>query len=216
MARRPQRSRACRCQGRPWQVEGRSPLGSTAGRRARLGHRRFRLALRRPRREGTGRANQRGSLGVEAAEGSPATPTRKFVKWDIDNAWNLPGARDDAAGWTANGTIYNLGGKDGQGDGASCIGRSPAMTGRSPSGSTSTPAMPYGSREVRLRDRLECGHRRRRLRPGRARDQPYNMVRRAEPGTSSSASSARPCPASRSTGRSVSSWATSTRPAPGR
>ena len=62
-------------------------------------------------------ANQRGSLGVEAAEGFPANPDQgKLVKWDIDNAWNLPGARDDAAGWTANGTIYSVGGKDGQGD----------------------------------------------------------------------------------------------------
>ncbi len=62
-------------------------------------------------------ANQRGSLGLEAAEGFPANPDQgKLVKWDIDNAWNLPGARDDAAGWTANGTIYSVGGKDGQGD----------------------------------------------------------------------------------------------------
>ena len=38
-------------------------------------------------------ANQRGSLGVEAAEGFPANPDQgKLVKWDIDNAWNLPGA----------------------------------------------------------------------------------------------------------------------------
>ena len=39
-------------------------------------------------------AVQRGSIGLAAAEGLPDNPDEgKVVKWDIDNAWNLPGAR---------------------------------------------------------------------------------------------------------------------------
>ena len=61
-------------------------------------------------------AVQRGSIGLEAAEGFPENPDQgKVVKWDIDNAWNLPAARDDPAGWTANGTLYVVGGADNEG-----------------------------------------------------------------------------------------------------
>jgi Kelch motif len=61
-------------------------------------------------------AAQRGSIGLEAAEGLPANPEQgKVTKWDIDNAWNLPGARDDAAGWSANGALYAVGGADSTG-----------------------------------------------------------------------------------------------------
>jgi N-acetylneuraminic acid mutarotase len=61
-------------------------------------------------------AAQRGSVGREAAEGLPANPDEgKIIKWDIDNAWNLPGARDDAPGWSANGGLYLVGGADNDG-----------------------------------------------------------------------------------------------------
>jgi N-acetylneuraminic acid mutarotase len=61
-------------------------------------------------------AVQRGSIGLEAAEGFPENPDQgKVTKWDIDNAWNLPGARDDPAGYTANGTLYLMGGSDNDG-----------------------------------------------------------------------------------------------------
>jgi N-acetylneuraminic acid mutarotase len=61
-------------------------------------------------------AAQRGSIGREAAEGFPANPDQgKVTKWDIDNAWNLPAARDDAAGWNANGALYLVGGADATG-----------------------------------------------------------------------------------------------------
>jgi len=61
-------------------------------------------------------AVQRGSIGQEAAEGYPANPDQgKVTKWDGENAWNLPGARDDPAGWNANGTLYVVGGADNDG-----------------------------------------------------------------------------------------------------
>jgi hypothetical protein len=61
-------------------------------------------------------AVQRGTISPEAAEGFPENPDQgKVVKWDIDNAWNLPGARDDPAGYTANGTLYLMGGADPEG-----------------------------------------------------------------------------------------------------
>ncbi len=61
-------------------------------------------------------AVQRGTVGLEAAEGFPENPDQgKVVKWDIANQWNLPAARDDAAGWTANGTLYLVGGADNEG-----------------------------------------------------------------------------------------------------
>jgi hypothetical protein len=61
-------------------------------------------------------AVQRGSLGLEAAEGLEPNPDEgKVVAWDIDNAWNLPGARDDPAGWSANSALYVVGGSDNDG-----------------------------------------------------------------------------------------------------
>ena len=61
-------------------------------------------------------AVQRGTISPEAAEGFPENPDQgKIVKWDIDNAWNLPGARDDPAGYSANGTLYVMGGADTEG-----------------------------------------------------------------------------------------------------
>ena len=61
-------------------------------------------------------AAQRGRLGLEAAEGLEPNPDEgKVVAWDINNAWNLPGARDDAAGWNANAALYLVGGSDNDG-----------------------------------------------------------------------------------------------------
>ena len=61
-------------------------------------------------------AVQIGRIGLAAAEGLPDNPDEgKVTRWDIDNRWNLPGARDDAAGYSANGTIYLMGGADAEG-----------------------------------------------------------------------------------------------------
>jgi hypothetical protein len=61
-------------------------------------------------------AVQRGRLGLKAAEGYPKNPDEgKVVGWDISNAANLPGARDDPAGWSANGALYIVGGADSEG-----------------------------------------------------------------------------------------------------
>jgi hypothetical protein len=61
-------------------------------------------------------AVQRGRLGLEAAEGLEPNPDEgKVVGWDISNDVNLPGARDDPAGWSANGALYVVGGSDNDG-----------------------------------------------------------------------------------------------------
>src|SRR5688572_13833270 len=54
---------------------------------------------------------QRGDLGLEAAEGFPENPDEgKVVVWAVNAAANLPGPRDDATGWSANGSLYAVGG----------------------------------------------------------------------------------------------------------
>ena len=61
-------------------------------------------------------AVQRGSIGLEAAAGLPANPDEgKVTQWAINDAANLPTARDDAAGWSANGILYAVGGADASG-----------------------------------------------------------------------------------------------------
>jgi len=61
-------------------------------------------------------AVQRGAFGKKAAEGLPANPDEgKLIRWDINNAANLPVARTNASGWGANGAIYLAGGNDGGG-----------------------------------------------------------------------------------------------------
>jgi hypothetical protein len=61
-------------------------------------------------------AVQRGAFGKAAAEGLPANPdVGKLIRWDVNNAANLPVARTNAAGWGANGAIYLAGGNDGSG-----------------------------------------------------------------------------------------------------
>ena len=54
---------------------------------------------------------QRGELGLEAAEGFPENPNAgKVVVWATNPAANLPAPRDDATGWSANGSLYAVGG----------------------------------------------------------------------------------------------------------
>ena len=61
-------------------------------------------------------AVQRGSLGLEAAEGLEANPDEgKVVQWAINDAANLPAARSDGAGWSANGALYQVGGASPEG-----------------------------------------------------------------------------------------------------
>jgi hypothetical protein len=61
-------------------------------------------------------AVQRGRFGSEAPEGQPDNPDEgKVIGWDISNDVNLPVARDDAAGWAANGALYLIGGFDASG-----------------------------------------------------------------------------------------------------
>ena len=61
-------------------------------------------------------AVQRGSIGLAAAAGLPENPDEgKVVQWAISDAANLPAARDDAAGWSANGILYAVGGADASG-----------------------------------------------------------------------------------------------------
>jgi hypothetical protein len=59
---------------------------------------------------------QRGDLGLEAAEGFPENPDEgKVVVWAVNPAANLPGPRDDATGWSANGSLYVVGGATAEG-----------------------------------------------------------------------------------------------------
>ena len=61
-------------------------------------------------------AVQRGEFGSEAPEGQPENPDEgKVTQWAINNAANLPVARDDPAGWSANGALYLAGGADNDG-----------------------------------------------------------------------------------------------------
>ena len=61
-------------------------------------------------------AVQRGRLGLAAAEGLPVNEDEgKVLQWAISDAANLPKARSNAAGWSANGTLYSVGGADADG-----------------------------------------------------------------------------------------------------
>lgn len=59
-------------------------------------------------------AVQRGVFGQPAAEGLPENPDEgKVIRWDVNDAANLPAARTNAATWGANGALYLAGGSDG-------------------------------------------------------------------------------------------------------
>jgi N-acetylneuraminic acid mutarotase len=59
---------------------------------------------------------QRGTFGKPAAEGLPANPdVGKLIRWDVNDAANLPAPRANGSGWGANGAIYMAGGNDGSG-----------------------------------------------------------------------------------------------------
>ncbi len=78
-------------------------------------------------------AIQRGEIGLEAAEGFPENPdTGKVVGWAISDTANLPTARDDPAGWTANGTLYVVGGSDASGPQPELYWAIPSATGDLP------------------------------------------------------------------------------------
>ena len=60
-------------------------------------------------------AVQRAEFGLPALAGLPANPSAgKVVRWAVSNSANLPVARTNASGWSANGTIYLVGGSDGK------------------------------------------------------------------------------------------------------
>jgi len=59
-------------------------------------------------------AVQRAEFGLKAIEGLPVNPDEgKVVKWAVNDAANLPVARTEASGWSANGALYLVGGTDG-------------------------------------------------------------------------------------------------------
>lgn len=59
---------------------------------------------------------QRGDVGIKAAGGFPVNPNEgKVVVWGVNPAANLPAPRDDGTGWSANGSIYLVGGKSADG-----------------------------------------------------------------------------------------------------
>ncbi len=61
-------------------------------------------------------AVQRGSFGQPAEEGLPENEDEgKVVEWGVSDTANLPVARTNAAGWSANGALYVAGGNDGSG-----------------------------------------------------------------------------------------------------
>ncbi|MFI5042035.1 MAG: Kelch repeat-containing protein [Acidimicrobiales bacterium] len=75
-------------------------------------------------------AVQRGAFGLAAAEGLPPNPNAgKVIRWDVNNAANLPVARTNASGWGANGTLYLAGGNDGSGPKSEMYWAIPTTTG---------------------------------------------------------------------------------------
>ena len=61
-------------------------------------------------------AVQRGEFGRPAIEGFPENPDEgKVTGWAVNDSANLPVARTDASGWSANGAIYLAGGSDATG-----------------------------------------------------------------------------------------------------
>jgi hypothetical protein len=72
-------------------------------------------------RDGNGPAGavQRGTLGSPPTTATPGPNTKaaplQLLQWDVANAYNLPVARADSAGFSANGGLYVVGGDDGKG-----------------------------------------------------------------------------------------------------
>lgn len=61
-------------------------------------------------------AVQRAEFGRPAIEGLPDNPDEgKVIRWAVSNDANLPVARTEASGWSANGAIYLVGGEDATG-----------------------------------------------------------------------------------------------------
>jgi N-acetylneuraminic acid mutarotase len=78
-------------------------------------------------------AVQRADIGEEAVEGLPENPDAgKIVRWGVSNGANLPAARDDAAGWTASGTLYLVGGEGPEGLATELYWSVPSTTGDLP------------------------------------------------------------------------------------
>ena len=64
-------------------------------------------------------------------KGCPRTRTRaRSIRWDVNDAANLPVARTNAAGWSANGAIYLAGGNDGSGPKSEVYWAVPTTDGR--------------------------------------------------------------------------------------
>jgi hypothetical protein len=76
---------------------------------------------------------QRGDIGLEAAEGFPENPDEgKVVVWAVNPAANLPAPRDDATGWSANGSLYAVGGTSAEGPQRETYWSIPTSTGDIP------------------------------------------------------------------------------------
>ena len=76
---------------------------------------------------------QRGAFGTAAAEGLPPNPdVGKLIRWDVDDAANLPAPRANGSGWAANGALYMAGGNDGSGPKSELYWAVPTTTGDIP------------------------------------------------------------------------------------
>jgi hypothetical protein len=76
---------------------------------------------------------QRGAFGTAAAEGLPPNPdVGKLIRWDINDAANLPAPRMNGSGWAANGALYMAGGNDGSGPKTELYWAVPTTTGDIP------------------------------------------------------------------------------------
>ena len=122
-------------------------------------------------------AVQRGAFGQPAAAGLPANPDEgKVIRWDVNNAANLPVARTNAAGWGANGALYLAGGNDGTGPSREVYWAIPTTAGDIPEWKHLDGQRPAGGRSR--------GRRRRRQRPergARRRDDRHRAADRERP-----------------------------------
>lgn len=78
-------------------------------------------------------AVQRAQFGLKAIEGLPKNADEgKVIRWAVNNAANLPVARTNASGWSANGAIYLVGGSDGSKPQSQLYWAIPTTTGEIP------------------------------------------------------------------------------------